>query len=66
MSYLSELSAKRDAGKFLTVAEVAGYIHVSERTVRDLCTKGKIGASHPGRKWLIPVESLFEYLKIRS
>lgn len=51
--------------KFMTVAEVAKELRIAERTVRKLCQEGKIGASHPGLKYLIPPESLDEYLKIR-
>jgi excisionase family DNA binding protein len=51
--------------KFLTVEEVAKKIRASSRTVRKLCKDGVIGSTRPGRKYLIPAESLDEYLKIR-
>jgi excisionase family DNA binding protein len=51
--------------KFLTVEEFAKKVRASPRTVRKLCKDGVIGSSKPGRRYLIPVESLDEYLKIR-
>lgn len=53
------------AKEFYTVEEVAEKLRMSPRTVQLLCREGKIGASQPGRRYLIPVESLDEYLKIR-
>jgi len=50
---------------FLTIEEVAEKIRMSPRAVRQLCQDGKIGFTRPGKKYLIPVESLDEYLKIR-
>jgi excisionase family DNA binding protein len=50
---------------FLTVAEVAKKLRLSPRTVRGLCERGVLGSTQPGRKYLIPSESLDEYLKIR-
>lgn len=50
---------------FLTVEEVAERLNLKPRTVQLLCSQGKIGSSRPGRKYLIPPESLDEYLKIR-
>jgi excisionase family DNA binding protein len=60
-----ELAAKKAAGDFLTTEEVAGVLRVSPWHVSRLCRDKKIGFSHPGRRYLIPVESLEEYLKIR-
>ena len=54
-----------DENKFLTVEEVAIELHLKPRTVQDLCHQGKLGYSKPGRRYLIPRESLDEYLQIR-
>jgi len=51
--------------KYLTVAEVARKIRMSDRGVQGICRKGLIGATKAGKHWLIPQESLDEYLKIR-
>lgn len=51
--------------KYLTVDEVAGILRVNVRTVQTYCRKGVIGATKTERNYLIPRESLDEYLKIR-
>lgn len=50
---------------FLTTKEVAEKLNLKPRNVQYLCEQGKLGSSKPGRKYLIPKESLDEYLKIR-
>lgn len=50
---------------FLTVKEVASKLRCNERNVQRLCRKGILGFSKPGKIYLIPEESLDEYLKIR-
>jgi excisionase family DNA binding protein len=49
----------------LSVEQVAEILKIAPRTVQDLCRKGRLGGSRPGRRWLIPRESLEEYLKVR-
>ena len=51
--------------EFLTVDDVAKVLKLSPRGVQKLCASGKLGFSKPGRKYLIPRESLDEYLQIR-
>lgn len=51
--------------KFLTVEEVAKVLRFTVRGVQNMCRLGRIGAVRTGRRWLIPPESLDEYLKIR-
>jgi excisionase family DNA binding protein len=51
--------------EFLTVKEVAEKLNLSLRGVQALCRAGKIGSSRPGKAYLIPPESLDEYLQIR-
>jgi excisionase family DNA binding protein len=60
-----ELAAKRVAGDCLTTDEVAEILHITSWHVSRLCRDGVIGSSRPGRRYLIPVESLEEYQKIR-
>lgn len=50
---------------FYTVKTVARKLNLSERGVQSLCKQGKLGHSKPGKAYLIPPESLDEYLKIR-
>lgn len=50
---------------FLTADQVAKELCITTNAVARLCRDKKLGASHPGRKWLIPRESLDEYLQIR-
>jgi excisionase family DNA binding protein len=51
--------------EFLTVDEVAARLHLAKRTVQEYCRKGIIGSTKTERKFLIPPESVDEYLKIR-
>lgn len=51
--------------EYYTVDQVAEKLHISPRTVQGLCRTGKIGASQPGRRYLIPKESLDDYLNVR-
>jgi excisionase family DNA binding protein len=60
-----ELAAKKAAGDYLTTDEAGEILHITPWHVSRLCRDGVIGCSHPGRRYLIPVESLEEYLKIR-
>lgn len=50
-------------GALLTVAEVAGYLRVSEMTVYRMVTAGRIGATKIGRSWRIPAEDLAAYVE---
>jgi len=50
---------------FLTVKEVAEILRVSPRAVQQLCQDRKIGFTKIRKGYLIPRESLDEYLKIR-
>lgn len=49
---------------FLTVEEVADKIHTGKRNVQRLCRDGVIGSTRSGRRYLIPPESLDNYLNI--
>jgi excisionase family DNA binding protein len=49
---------------FLTTEQAAQVLNVNLKTVARLCREGKLGFSKPGRKYLIPQESLDAYLKI--
>lgn len=51
--------------EFLTVKEVAMRLNLKERTVQQYCRDGIIGSSKSERMYLIPPESVDEYLKIR-
>ena len=53
--------------KYLSVAEVAAETGYSVRTIRKLCKEGRIGSSQPERRgrYLIPRESLDEYMSVR-
>jgi excisionase family DNA binding protein len=60
-----KLAEKKAAGEYLTTREASEILKITAWHVQRLCRDGVIGSSHPGRKYLIPVESLEEYLKIR-
>ena len=48
--------------RFLTVAEVADMMRVSTMTVYRLVKSGELPAvQHPGTKWSITCEDLFEW-----
>lgn len=51
--------------EFMTVEEVAKTLRCSTRCVQALCSTGRIGSTKTGKRYLIPRESLDEYLKIR-
>jgi excisionase family DNA binding protein len=55
-----------ESEKYYTVDEVAEKIRKKPRYVRYLCAQGTLGATKPrgARAWLIPKESLDDYLKI--
>jgi excisionase family DNA binding protein len=55
-----------DNHQYYTVNEVAEKIRKKPRYVRYLCAQGVLGATKPreARAWLIPKESLDDYLKI--
>ncbi len=55
-----------EESQYLTTEEVAEKIRKNPRYVRYLCAHGILGATKPrgARAWLIPKESLDDYLKI--
>ena len=50
---------------YLTVEEVAETLRITRRAVQAMCRNGRIGSTNAGKRYLIPQESLDEYLKIR-
>lgn len=50
--------------KFYTLSEVALLMRYSERRIRQFCIEGDLKAvkAPKGRKWLIPVNALEEFL----
>lgn len=50
----------------LTVAEVADILRCTIWSVLDMCRKGRIRASKPGRAWLIPRDAVDELLAEHS
>jgi capsular exopolysaccharide synthesis family protein len=46
----------------LTLAEVTDYLGVSEDTVRRWCEEGRLPAVKTGRKWLVRLEDLNEFV----
>jgi excisionase family DNA binding protein len=50
--------------KYMTVAEVAEELRLTPKGVQRLCRDKILGSSKPGKSYLIPRESLDEYLKI--
>lgn len=50
---------------FKTAKEAADLLRMTPGNVRRLCREGILGASHPGRAWLIPQASIDGYLEIR-
>ena len=51
--------------KYYDTDEVAAIMRMSPRNVQKLCRDGKLGSTRTGKSYLIPQESLDEYLKIR-
>ena len=51
--------------KYFTVEEVAEIMRMSVRNIQKLCREGKMGSTRTGKSYLIPSESIDEYLKIR-
>lgn len=54
-------SHQGEAG-LLTLAEAAEFLGVSEDTVGRWCEQGRLAAQKKGRKWLIPLEDLNEFV----
>ncbi|MGH2818325.1 MAG: helix-turn-helix domain-containing protein [Actinomycetota bacterium] len=52
-------------GRFLTVAEVAGYLRVSNMTVYRLINAGQLAAVRVGRGYRIREEDVTRYLQQR-
>ena len=50
---------------YYNTSEVADILRMSERNIQKLCRDGKLGSTRTGKSYLIPQESLDEYLKIR-
>lgn len=50
--------------KFMTVHEVAQELRLTDKGVQRLCREKILGASKPGKSFLIPRESLDDYLSI--
>lgn len=46
----------------LTVSKAAEHMNVSERTVRELCSKGYLDAEKVGRSWQISAESVEQWI----
>lgn len=49
--------------KMLTVAEVAEFLRVSERTIYNLLEAGDLRGVRIGRSWRIPREALEEIIQ---
>lgn len=49
--------------EFLTVEEVAQQLRVTEKTVRDYCTRGELKAFKLGTAWRIKPEHVDEFLQ---
>ena len=52
--------------QLLTVTEAAPLLHLHRQTVQEFCSAGKIRCTKPGRKFLIPVAAITEYLTRRA
>jgi excisionase family DNA binding protein len=55
----------RDTGRFLTVAEVAKGLRVSNMTVYRLVNSGQLDAVRVGRSYRIPEATVHRYLDKR-
>lgn len=50
--------------KYLSTTEVGSILGVTNRRVIGLCHEGKLdGASQKGKNWVIPAESVYQYLR---
>jgi len=47
----------------LTVRQTASYLHLSEQSVRTLCTTGEIPALFIARRWRIPKAGILSMFK---
>jgi putative molybdopterin biosynthesis protein len=55
-------SARADPPRFMTVKQVAGYLHVNEKKIYALVREGKIPASKLTGKWLFPRDLVDQWL----
>jgi excisionase family DNA binding protein len=46
--------------EYLTTSQSAAYLGISERGVRDLCERGRLGR-RIGRNWAIPIDEVRSY-----
>jgi excisionase family DNA binding protein len=46
--------------EYLTTSQSAAYLGISERGVRDLCERGRLGR-RIGRNWAIPIDEVRQY-----
>ena len=51
---------------YLTVAEVAASLRVTEKTIYRLLRRGRITATKVGREWRLPRRSVEEWLRRSS
>ena len=50
----------------LTAEQVAEHLHMTPRTVRDMCHDGRLVASKVGKRWLITEQAVQDYLEQTS
>jgi len=50
----------------LTTEQVAERLHMTPRTVRDMCHDGRLVASYVGRRWLVTEQAVEDYLEQTS
>lgn len=49
--------------KLLSFKEYINYLHIGKSTGYTLLKEGKVKGCRIGKKWLIPEEAIYEYLK---
>lgn len=60
------LSKEKRNDRFVSTSDAADIVGISQRTVQDWISWGKIAAVKVGKKYLVDIESLRLYIKSQS
>lgn len=52
-----------ETNELLTIDELCQILHIGKNTAMNLINEGRIKAIKPGRKWIIPLTALNDYIK---
>lgn len=51
-----------EKNELVTIEELCKILHIGKSTAMKLINEGKIKAVKPGRRWIIPLTSINEYI----